>query len=496
MQILRGGNGMKRLLGAALLAFSLSLAQQNGQAAQPAAAQVATDPVLQKAQAALDAGRLAEAVEGFEVVIAKDFSSYSAHFGLGLALYRQGDLKGAAFEFTQLTVLDPNRFEGWFNLGVVRDRQGQAPEAAAAFAKAIEVGSKANLSGADLKPAYIGDAKALRTQGQYDAAATVLQEGLKALPKDPDMMALLADSLVKSGKGLEALPVLYEILAADPANVGAISQIADIYVAQGLPQRALREIDRGLEVAKDNSAKAQLLLKKSSLQQGKEQQATLVQAVTLDPKLWMAQYNLGLSRLQSGNPKGAIESFQNAYAQNPDEPKVLLGLATAYDRLGQYAESGRFAELAAQNSQGADLLEALILRGKAAYNLRRYSDAVGVLTQAVNLKADRAEAWSLLGRAQFALKDYNAAVISLDRANSLEPNATNAANLGAALYASSRYSDAEKVLSQAVTLDPKNAVAWYNLGLALKALSRDAEAKRAWQRSADLGYAPARDLLR
>jgi tetratricopeptide (TPR) repeat protein len=487
---------MKRLLGAALLAFSLSLAQQNGQAAQPAAAQVATDPVLQKAQAALNAGRLGEAIEGFEAVVAKDFSNYSAHFGLGLALYRQGDLKGAAFEFTQLTVLDPSRFEGWFNLGVVRDRQGQAAEAAAAFAKAVEAGGKANLSGADLKPAYIGEAKALRTQGQHDTAAKVLQDGLKALPKDPDMTVLLADSLVKSGKQLDALPVLYDILAGDPANVGAISQVADIYTAQGLPQRALREIDRGLEAAKDNSAKAQLLLKKSSLQQGKEQQVTLAQAVLLDPKLWVAQYNLGLSRLQSGNPKGAIESFQNAYAQNPDEPKVLLGLASAYDRLGQAAESGRFAELAAKNSQGADLLEALILRGKSSYNLRRYSDAVDSLTQATGLKADRADAWSLLGRAQFALKDYISAAASLEKANSLEPSATNAANLGAALYAVSRYSDAEKVLSQAVALDAKNAVAWYNLGLTLKSLSRDAEARRAWQRSADLGYAPARDLLR
>lgn len=59
-----------------------------------------------------------------------------------------------------------------------------------------------------------------------------------------------------------------------------------------------------------------------------------------------------------------------------------------------------------------------------------------------------------------------------------------------------RYSDAERVLSQAVTLDGRNAVAWYNLGLTLRSLGRVAEARRAWQRSADLGYAPARDLLR
>jgi len=479
---------MKQLLCAVLLVFSLGLAQT----AQPSA----NDAALKQAQAALDAGRLAEAINGFETIVSKDFSNYSAHFGLGLALYRQGDLKGAAFEFTQLTVLDANRFEGWFNLGVVRDRQGQAPDAATAFTKAIEVGGKANLSTTDLKPAYIGEAKALRAQGKYDEAVKVLQDGLGKLPKDPDMTSMLADSLVKSGKPLDALPLLYDILASDPGNVRAISQIADIYMAQGLPDRAMREIDRGLEVVKDNSSKAQLLLKKSTLLQGNEQRVALQQAVLLDPKLWTAQYNLGLSRLKDGNPKGALDAFENAYAQNPDEPKVLLGLASSYDRMGQPASAARFADLAAKQSQGPDLIEALVLRGKSSYNLRRYSDAIQTLTQATGLKGDRADAWSWLGLSQFALKDYTSAASSLEKAQTLEPSAANAANFGAALYSVGRYSDAEKVLSQAVSLDDKNAVAWYNLGLTLKSLSRDAEAKRAWQHSADLGYAPAKDLLR
>ncbi|ADD27173.1 MULTISPECIES: tetratricopeptide repeat protein [Meiothermus] len=479
---------MKQLLCAALLFVSLSWAQQS----QPPA----IEQTLQQAQAALEAGRLNEAVQGFEAVIARDFTNYSAHFGLGLALYRLGDLRGAAFEFTQLTVLDPNRFEGWFNLGVVRDRQGQAAEAAEAFGKAIEVGEKAGLGLNELKPAYIGQVKALRTQGQHEAAATAARKALEKASGDLELTSLLADSLVKANKPLEALPVLYQILAKDPANTQAVSQIADIYMAQGLPLRALREIDRGLEAAKDNAVRAQLLLKKSTLQQGREQQATLQEAVRLDPKLWAAHYNLGVARLRDGNARGALESFQNAYAQNPDEPRVLLGLATTHDRLGQAAEAARFAEMAAKASQGTDRLEALFLQGKSAYTLRRYSEAAELLSQVTQQKADNAEAWFFLGVAQFNLKDYAAAAESLEKAQALAPSAATAANLGAALYSAGRYSDAERVLSQAVTLDGRNAVAWYNLGLTLRSLGRVAEARRAWQRSADLGYAPARDLLR
>lgn len=195
-------------------------------------------------------------------------------------------------------------------------------------------------------------------------------------------------------------------------------------------------------------------------------------------------------------PPGALESFQSAYAQNPDEPRVLLGLATTYDRLGQAAEAARFAEMAAKASQGTDRLEALFLQGKSAYTLRRYSEAAELLSQVTQQKPDNAEAWFFLGVAQFNLKDYAAAAESLEKAQALAPSAATAANLGAALYSAGRYSDAERVLSQAVALDGRNAVAWYNLGLTLRSLGRVAEARRAWQRSADLGYAPARDLLR
>ncbi|RDI96206.1 tetratricopeptide repeat protein [Meiothermus sp. QL-1] len=478
---------MKQFLCAALLVFSVGWAQQNPSAVQQA---------LQQAQAALEAGRLNEAVQGFEAVIARDFTNYTAHFGLGLALYRLGDLRGAAFEFTQLTVLDPSRFEGWFNLGVVRDRQGQAAEAAEAFGKAIEVGEKANLGPTDLKPAYVGQVKALRAQGQHEAAAGAARRGLEKLPGDPDLTVLLADSLVRAGKPLEALPLLYQVLGRDPSNVLVISQIADIYVAQGLPQRALREIDRGLEAAQDNAVRAQLLLKKSSLQQGRDQLASLQEAVRLDPKLWTAQYNLGVARLREGNTRGALEAFQSAYAQNPDDPRILLGLATTYDRLGQAAEAGRFAAMAARLSQGNERFEALFLQGKSAYTLRRYGEAVELLSQVTQQRPDNAEAWFLLGVSQFNLKDYAAAAQSLERAQSLAPSAATAANLGAALYSAGRYSDAERVLSQAVALDGRNPVAWYNLGLALRSLGRTAEARRAWQRSAELGYAPARELLR
>jgi tetratricopeptide (TPR) repeat protein len=460
------------------------------------AQQPSVEDTLKRGLAALEAGRDAEAAQLCEQVVTRDYTNYSGHFCLGLALYRQADLKGARFEFTQLTLLAPNRFEGWFNLGVTLDRLGESAGAAQALAKAIEVGEKAGVAPADLRTAYLGLAKAQRDQRQYDQAAATLADALKKFENDQEVTFLLADSLYRANRPLEALPYLYTLLNQNRANVGAVSLVADIYVGQGLPERAVTELDRSIATAQDPKVKAQLVYKKSSLLSGKAQQDALAEAVRLDPKLWTAQYDLGRVRYQGGDFKGALEAFQAAYNQMPDEPRVVLALALTYDRLGQFAEAGRFAALAAKSSSAPEKAEALFVQGKAAYFQQRYDSAEEVLLQAVQLKADRGAAWFYLGRSQFALKKYEAAIASLERAQALEPTADTAANLGTAYLAANRYSDAERLLNQAVALNPRDAVAWYNLGLTLQALSRSAEARRAFQQALNLGYEPARQFLR
>lgn len=479
---------------AAWVALSLGLAQQPAptqEQAQPA------NPLLQQAQADLEANRLDQAIQGFEGVIAQDYSSYPAHFGLGLALYRKGDLRGARFEFQQLTVLAPERYDGWFNLGVTLDRLGQDADAAQALARAVEIGERSGFTPKTLRPAYLGLAKTLRDQQKFAEAASALENAAKKLPDDQEINLQLADSLARSGRQLEAIPYLYKILNADRGNATATSLLVDIYVAQDLRERALRELERSLEAVQDPRQKALLLVKKAGLSTGPAREAALRQAVQLDPKLWQAQFNLGLLRLQAKRAEQALAPLQAAYGQAPEEPQVLLALASAYDQLERPADAARFAALAARLSQGADKFEALLIQGKAAYQQGRYDQAQQALTQATQLKADSPLAWLYLGLSQYAVKNYGGAIASLERAQSLDPsNVSVAVNLGASYLAAGRYSDAERVLRQAVSQDSRNAVAWYNLGWALRSLARENEAKRAWQRASELGYGPARAMLR
>jgi tetratricopeptide (TPR) repeat protein len=460
------------------------------------AQQAPMQATLSQAQASLSSGHYTQAVQEFEAIIAQDYTNYQAHLGLGLAFYDQGHYKEAQFEFTQLTLLDPKRYEGWFNLATVQAKLRDFQGAAQSFSQAVAIGEQNNYPAKELRPAYLGWVSSLQLSGNFAQAAQVAQQALAKLPQDPDLTYALALSLIKSGQPLQALPYLYELVRAQPNNVAAEQLIVQVYLSQGLTSRAQSELQQALMRVTDPHAKAQLLLEASTILPPKEALASLQQAVQLDPQLWQAQYNLGLQELQAGHPHQALAPLQAALAQRPQDPALLLALASAYDRLGQAQEEERYAAQAAQQASGSQKTDALLFLGKAQYLLQNYPKAVTSLGQVVQAEPQQAVAWLYLGLAQYHLGDYSAAITSLSKAYALAPSAAVAADLGAADLAAGRYSDAEALLRQAVAQNPDDAVAWYNLGWAYSSLGRTHEARQAWERALMLGYEPARALLK
>lgn len=450
-------------------------------------------------RAYLDVGRLDDAARVFEDVLALDYQNFQAHFGLGLALYRKGDLRGALFEFDQVTRLFPDRFEGWYNLAVTYADLGRWNESAEAFRRALALGEEQNLAPEVLRPAYLGLAASLRKLGSPAEAAGVLIGALEKVGEDEEMLYLVAENLSMAGKPKEAIPFLYKVLNKDRGHVAAVSLLADIYVGQGLGERALRELDRSLAAVDDPAVRANLLLKKAMILKATNpaRAAELLQEATqLDSRLWQAHYDLGSNWLRAGDADRALVAFQKAYSVKPDEPRILVGLAAAYFQKKDYKQALRYAKLAAASADGTVKADALLVGGKSAYRLGRYGEARAMLVQAVDLLPDRAEAWLWLGLAAYALQDFDTAIPALERAVQLDPSPVARLNLGAAYLAKKRFSDAEQVLTQVVLEDPGNAEAWYNLGWALKALARETEAQRAWKRALELGFEPARSLIK
>jgi len=455
---------------------------------------------LETAFQLLEKGNYSKAIELFEDVVALDWRNFDAHFGLGLAYLRSQKFKEALFEFKQLAKLYPDRFEVWYNLGVVQVKLLDLLEAARSFERALQVGERQKLPAEVLRPAYLALAEVYRKLDAPDKAAAVLKRAYRAMPGDPEIAVLLADALVASGRTEDAIPYLYEVLSRDRGNVAASLLLADALVDLGLHERALRELDRSLAAARTSKDRARLLYKKALVlaeagAKREEVERLLKEAVTLDPELWQAYYDIGRIRLALGDAEGALRAFLRAYRENPNDPRVLLGLAAAYDALGDGQNAYRMAKLALARAKGADRLEALFLLGKSAYRIGRYEEAVEALKKVASERKSDAEVWYWLGLAYYAMEDYGKAVTALSRAAQLDNRVEVLEALGAAYLAAGRYGEAEQVFMQVIEKDPKRAEAWYYLGWALKALGRDAEAKRAWKKAYALGYRPEQGVV-
>ena len=452
-------------------------------------------------QAYVCAGRYRDAQDTLENAVAMDYRSFDAHFQLARTLYEQGDLDAALFEYTQLTALYPDRFEPLYNTATVLSRLRRPDDAIKAYGAAIDAAKAANAPAAAVVDAYVGLAGQQRLKKDLDGAAKSYADAQTYQPGAPMLILGQARALLDAGKGPQALPLAFSLTAQDPSNAQAAILVADVFDAQNLPDRALKELDRALTASRRAVDKAALNVRRGVIleKSGRAAEAIVAyrSAAKANPNSFEAQYDLGNATLAT-KPTDALAAFREATRLNPGDGAAQLGVAFAQDAVGNHS-AAYSAALRAQPllSVPAMRVRAQMLAGKNAYLTGQYANAAAQLRGVMAADAQNADAPLWLGLAQFAQKDYSGAIISLETAVKLAPNSLSArSDLGAAYYAAHRYGDAEAVLRIVVQADPKNPDAQTNLGLALANLNRLDEARLTLKTAADLGSALASSALK
>ena len=454
---------------------------------------------LGTAQASLQAGNYKQAQGEYETLVSQDYQNPQAHFGLGLALFALSDLQGARFEFSQLAALAPTGFEGPYNLGVVAGRLGQSDEARKQFEAAAGL-ARGKVTSTVMRQVLEALAGEQARKGDYQALLVTLSEMIKAEPKNSELQYRQAQALVLAGQGPLALPVLYLVRQQQPGNVDAALLTADIYAAQKLSDRAIRELDLAVVPAPDGSARARLLLRKADLlaAAGRLRDAVFAaqDAVNADSRNAAAQARLGELRYARSDRPSALAAWKAAVALEPKNALYLANQAVVELALGQNAQAARDAQRAGKlSSELTALARAQFVLGVASYKGRDYAAARTALSSSV-LKVPSGETSLWLGLASYALKDYGGAVAALQDSQRLQPSAATQLNLGSALISAGRYGDAETTLRPLVVADARNAEAWYQLGLARRALGREVEAQASFKTAAGLGNVRARSALK
>ena len=177
--------------------------------------------LLRRAEDALTAGRVPEAVQWFQDLIRAYPDTDWAYLRLGRALLLEGDNAGAERALRAGLERSPDMADVHFYLGVVLFQRADYRKAAAFFRRAAE-----------LKPdhalAQFNLGECLLKEGDHDGARKAFRAALESKPAFSEPHAELAALLAHDGRGAEASEEAHEALRLDPASEKAKQVLADL----------------------------------------------------------------------------------------------------------------------------------------------------------------------------------------------------------------------------------------------------------------------------
>ena len=204
---------------------------------------------------------------------------HELHYNLGHVLHQQGDLMGAIASYRHAVGLCPDHASAHYNLAVALDEQGQTEAAIAHYRQTI-----------------------LLQESENDSENNWKQLSLKAYLN-------LCQALIQQGQLDEAIQTCQQVLAANLSHSASAEFYCCLGQAFGLRGRVNQAI------------------------------AAYQSAISLEPDLAVAHYELGKLWQRQGQHAAAVSCFQQTIQLQPDQSEVYGDWGSALLRLGKFNEA-------------------------------------------------------------------------------------------------------------------------------------------------------------
>ena len=246
---------------------------------------------------ALRRGDARGALDAFLLALDAKPDSARNVFSAGLAQIELGNKRAAEARMRQAIALDPNYREPHFNLALILAERGDHEAAEHHFGRAAEIDS------ADFE-ASARRADALTRLGRVDEAIEVLNQVLASEPAMPVALLTLGAAHQTAGELELARAKLQEVLAAAP---GAPRERAEAHYRLAVIASQDPELDLSVAPARTGA----------TAEEGDEVLAHLRSALELDSGLTEAHAFLGRLLAQRGQYPQAASHFARAISRNP-----------------------------------------------------------------------------------------------------------------------------------------------------------------------------------
>ena len=195
-------------------------------------------------------------------------------------------------------------------------------------------------------PVFQDSATILLARGEFSAAESTTQEGLRHFPDDPLLVLLLAGAYSESAQVPKAIELLEKYLQKRRDDKQAIEELVRLYLRDGQDTKASDLLARLPKV--DDSPESELFRAGvlSTVGRNTEAKNLLHRLLQTNPDLYEGWLELGYIAEGEKNHAEAIAAYKKAAALMPDNPDVWLRVATLQIKEKQPDDAMQSLELA------------------------------------------------------------------------------------------------------------------------------------------------------
>ncbi len=366
----------------------------------------------------------------------------------GVELSNLGRFPEAAGKFVEALALDPRLAEAHYLLGLIRQNDRRTDAALQSFRAAITIdprysraqsrvceletaAARASEAGYDSALASCGRAAALDPQdpephfhfgylqgklGNWAGAVQAYTGTLRRDPKYPGAKYELAVAYVESRDPARGIPLLKEVVAAEPSNTNARFQLGSALAKSGDCAAAVPHLESATEVAQKHYLLAGCYKKMGRAADADSAMARVKQLREGADARMQAKFRAAVAhqKAEAGQLDQAIIEYRAAL-QLSNDPAIQIDLAVALLKKGDAAAV--LTLLGANTDPLAKYQMAL-----AFTKLNRPAEAKSTLEQILRDRPGFVEAWYQLGVASLSMDDAVGAERAFSKAAGLRPD--------------------------------------------------------------------------
>ncbi|HEX8280388.1 MAG TPA: tetratricopeptide repeat protein, partial [Chthoniobacterales bacterium] len=249
----------------------------------------------------LSRDRYNEAIDRFEEALRLEPNYAEAHYNLGNAFFRTGQLERARTHYERALQINPRIAVAHTNLGILLSDNGDEANAIKHFEEAVKIEPRAVVAQQRLSEALVRQGRTAEAVQHFDAAAKINPASTQS-----DAQNEIALALLRQGRAPEAIAQAKRTIEANPNNSAA-------YTNYGIILAELRQADEAM--------------------------AQFEKALELDPSNAQAHYNVGNTLLMQRRVEEAMARYRRAIEIQPDNAAAHLNLGNTLAEFGRADEA-------------------------------------------------------------------------------------------------------------------------------------------------------------